>query len=203
MILKYIEWITEGKVKFKNSSNDKRIISDNFRYSSGRKVVEIFDAAFEKYLPKNSTKILVLGWAGGSVGDSLIKKLKNYSITAIENDENMIEIYNKHFQSEKMNVNLVNDTAENWILNEEGTYDVIIVDVFIDGQIPKNCLTENFIMNLFYKCKKDTMIFWNIKNTEFEKYNFLVETLEKIFKNVIEEKFIKNKFLILKNPLVL
>jgi spermidine synthase len=92
--------------------------------------------------------ILVLGVAGGSVIKTLTQEVKfKGKITGVEIDEVAIEIAQKFFQLQTIpNFNLVQDDAFEFVLKTKEKYDLIIIDVFQDTQMP-NFLFEDFFIN--------------------------------------------------------
>ena len=92
--------------------------------------------------------ILVLGVAGGSVIKTLTQEIKyKEKITGVEIDEVAIEIAQKFFQLQAIpNFNLVQDDAFEFVLKTKEKYDLIIIDVFQDTQMP-NFLFEDFFIN--------------------------------------------------------
>lgn len=92
--------------------------------------------------------ILVLGVAGGSVIKTLTHEIKfKGKITGVEIDEVAIEIAQKFFQLQAIpNFNLVQDDAFEFVLKTKEKYDLIIIDVFQDTQMP-NFLFEDFFIN--------------------------------------------------------
>jgi len=92
--------------------------------------------------------ILVLGVAGGSVIKTLTQEIKcKAKITGVEIDEVAIEIAQKFFQLQAIpNFNLVQDDAFEFVLKTKEKYDLIIIDVFQDTQMP-NFLFEDFFIN--------------------------------------------------------
>lgn len=92
--------------------------------------------------------ILVLGVAGGSVIKTLTQEIKfKGKITGVEIDEVAIEIAQKFFQLQAIpNFNLVQDDAFEFVLKTKEKYDLIIIDVFQDTQMP-NFLFEDFFIN--------------------------------------------------------
>lgn len=92
--------------------------------------------------------ILVLGVAGGSVIKTLTQEIKfKGKITGVEIDEVAIEIAQKFFQLQATpNFNLLQDDAFEFVLKTKEKYDLIIIDVFQDTQMP-NFLFEDFFIN--------------------------------------------------------
>lgn len=97
---------------------------------------------------RNFESILVLGVAGGSVIETLKKKVKfDGKITGVEIDATVVDIANKYFGLNKYdNLEIVIDDAFEFVLKTKDTYDLIIIDIFQDTTMP-NFLFEDFFIN--------------------------------------------------------
>lgn len=93
-------------------------------------------------------QILVLGVAGGSVIKTLSEEIGfKGPITGVEIDPAVIEIANAYFDLDKIqNLELINDDAFEFVLKTKGKYDLIIIDIFKDTEMP-NFLFEEFFIN--------------------------------------------------------
>lgn len=92
--------------------------------------------------------ILVLGVGGGSVIKTIVDEIhyKN-KITGVEIDADVIEIANQYFQLDEIkNLSIVIDDAFEFVLKSKDKYDLIIIDVFQDINMP-NFLFEEFFCN--------------------------------------------------------
>jgi spermidine synthase len=92
--------------------------------------------------------ILVLGVAGGSVIKTLVEEIEfKGKITGVEIDSEMIQIANQYFDLDKIKqLNLVIDDAFEFVLKTKDQYNLIIIDVFEDTNMP-NFLFEKFFLD--------------------------------------------------------
>lgn len=92
--------------------------------------------------------VLVLGVAAGSVIKTLADEVKfTGKITGVEIDPAAIEIANKYFGLDKVpNCEIVIDDAFEFVLKTKEKYDLIIIDIFRDTEMP-NFLFEDFFIN--------------------------------------------------------
>jgi len=92
--------------------------------------------------------ILVLGVAAGSVIKTLAEEIKfKGKITGVEIDAAAIEIANTYFDLDKINnLEIVIDDAFEFVLKTRKKYDLIIIDIFKDTEMP-NFLFEDFFIN--------------------------------------------------------
>src|SRR5690606_7076025 len=90
-------------------------------------------------------QILVLGVAGGSVIRTLVDELKfTGTITGVEIDPEIVEIAKTYFQLDQIpNLQLFIDDAFEFVLKTKHKYDLVIIDVFKDTEMP-NFLFEKF-----------------------------------------------------------
>ncbi|MGQ2985126.1 spermidine synthase [Flavobacterium sp.] len=91
---------------------------------------------------------LVLGVAAGSVIKTLAEEIKfRGKITGVEIDPAAIEIANTYFGlNEVANCEIVIDDAFEFVLKTKEKYDLIIIDIFRDTEMP-NFLFEDFWRN--------------------------------------------------------
>ena len=165
-------------------SNGKYVLnSHNANYSFGGLHI-LFDAFFKqidikKYDIKN---VLLLGMGAGSVISLLKQKYKiNCAITAIEKDEVVIELAKKYFEIEKYKpLNIVNDDAFEYVKTTYKKYDLIISDIFIDGNVPAIFATPEYLNNLKRISNEKSCIIYN-KMTELPIHKKEVAEFEKLF----------------------
>lgn len=93
--------------------------------------------------------ILVLGVAGGSVIKTLRDDFKiDAKITGIEIDADVIELANTYFELHKtINLELITADAFNYIATSNSTFDLIIIDIFNDMQMPDELFKHKFWNN--------------------------------------------------------
>ena len=87
--------------------------------------------------------ILVLGVALGAQIIHLLNKDPNIRITGVDLSDINFDIVKKY--SDKNRLRLIKEDANNYIMNTDDTYDVIICDIFIGKKIGDFILTEPFL----------------------------------------------------------
>ena len=122
--------------------------STNYSYGSLQRILRkgMKYIGFERI--RNFENVLVLGVAGGSVIKTLIDEIKfKGKITGVEIDETVIEIANRYFKLDKIpNLEIVIDDAFEYVLKTKQTYDLIVIDIFEDTNMP-NFLFQDFFIN--------------------------------------------------------
>lgn len=119
---------------------------------------------------KEMSHILVLGVAGGSVIKTLVNDLKyEGTIRGVEIDSSIIEIANSYFNLDKIqNFEVVIADAEQFLKQETRKYDLIIVDIFQDKEMPSFLFKEEFSQDLVSVLKNNGRILFNTMNISKE-----------------------------------
>lgn len=119
----------------------------NYSYGNLQKILDqsinkIYSLDFKRY-----TNILVLGVAGGSVIETLCTKYKyTNTIDAVDIDPVILTISEKYFNINRFkNCNLILADAQQYVAQCPKKYDLIIIDLFIDDQIPEFVYHKSFI----------------------------------------------------------
>lgn len=107
--------------------------------------------------------VLVLGVAAGSVIKTLVEEIEYKNrITGVEIDPEVIEIANKYFKlNEIQNLNIVIDDAFEFVLKTKDRYDLIIIDVFQDTNMPNFLFEDFFCKRIAYLLNKKGYIIFN------------------------------------------
>jgi spermidine synthase len=154
----------------------------NANYSYGS-LQDAFRFVFKKIKikDKNIKEILVLGFGCGSIA-ALFNGYKNVEITGVEADEKVLALYEKYFIEEiTSELILVEAFAEDYVTTITKTYDLIIVDVFIDIEIPSSIKESSFYKPLQNRLNKNGILIFNfIVLNEKEQIEF--EKIEDYFK---------------------
>jgi spermidine synthase len=154
----------------------------NANYSYGS-LQDAFRFVFKKIKIKDKKvkDILVLGCGCGSVA-ALFNDYKNIEITGVEADEKVLELYEKFFLQEiTSELILVESFAEDFITTCNKTYDLIVVDVFIDIEVPSSIKESSFFQLLQNRLNKNGILIFNfIVLNEKEQIEF--EKIEAYFK---------------------
>jgi spermidine synthase len=133
--------------------NNGKIVLDTatVNYSYGA-LQEIFDCAFTKTglydLPIHTA--LIPGFGSGSVSSLLHDKCDpEISVTGIEADREVIRLAKKYFpEARKENVSIVHSDASKYVRTLKENFDLMVVDVFVNDQVPENCQTPEFFAEL-------------------------------------------------------
>lgn len=161
MLKKILSFFVPVKIHSRNSPvsktlevtlNNGQLVLDskntNYSYGSLQRILRkgLNYIGFERIRGFNN--ILVLGVAGGSVIKTLVEEVKfTGNITGVEIDPIVIEIANSYFRlNEIAGLKLVTDDAFEFVLRTTEKYDLIIIDIFQDTNMP-NFLFEEFFIN--------------------------------------------------------
>lgn len=139
---------------------------------------------------------LILGLATGTLASIIAKKYKGVKITGVEIDPVMIEIGKKYFDLEKIpNLKIIIKDASSYLPNA-GSYDLILVDLYIGDQPPKFIYTDKFLRKI-KKASKSAIfnhLFYDSKKKE--KAEMLIKRLGKYYKNIKLQRVLTNMMII-------
>ncbi len=131
--------------------------------------------------------ILILGLGGGTVAKQIAVKWPGAKITGIEIDPVIVKLSRKYFGLDEIpGLEIIVEDAVAWVkkaAKERQRFDFIIVDLYLDDEIPQNCQTEAFL-NTVKKLlnKKGVAIFNHLRVKKKEKeLKERIEGLEKLF----------------------
>ena len=137
-----LEVIQVGDITMLNSANT------NYSYGGLHRV---FQKAFEevKLADRTIGHALILGFGAGSVAtimrDELLMQCR---ITGVEKDPVVIRLGNEYFNTGRFTgLDIVEMDAVEFITKENQQFDLIIVDVYVDFEVPEDCETMEFISN--------------------------------------------------------
>jgi len=138
--------------------------SKNANYSYGG-LHRAFQGVFNKIkFPDNEQlNVLVLGYGAGSVAHILLNEKKiNCRITGVEIDKDVIRLGEKYFPvNSDSHVRIVNSDAIEFIDSNSEKFDIIVVDVYIDMEVPAKFEEESFIRSLHGHMTPDSIIIFN------------------------------------------
>jgi len=167
----------------------------NYSYGSLQRILRLGLKRIGFRQIKAMNKILVLGVAGGSVIKTLVNEVSYKGvITGVEIDPEIIKVANSYFNlSQIPNLSIVIADAFEFVLQANEKYDLIIVDIFQDTNMPgflfENFFTEklcsllqkkgHILFNTMVLNKKD-----NLRNekycNEFYQPNFRLKTIPRV-----------------------
>lgn len=176
MLKKILSFFVPVKIHTRNSPvsktlevtlNNGQLVLDskntNYSYGSLQRILRkgLDYIGFERIRGFNN--ILVLGVAGGSVIKTLVEEVKfTGTITGVEIDPIVIEIANAYFSlNEIAGLNLVTEDAFEFVLRTTEKYDLIIIDIFQDTNMPNFLFEEFFINRINFLLNVDGFILFN------------------------------------------
>ena len=110
----------------------------NYSYGSLQRILRIGLRKIGFNTIQTMDTILVLGVAGGSVIKTLVNEIHfKGQITGVEIDKEIIEVANSYFQLDQIpNLEIKIQNALDFVLRCKDQYNLIIIDVFEDLQMP-------------------------------------------------------------------
>jgi spermidine synthase len=165
--------------------NGKQVLNtQNANYSYGS-LQKILAYSLSKINLKEVNDVLLLGLGAGSVVQSLRRDFQfNKHITAVEFDEVIIKIAKDTygvFEEDKLEI--VCTDASSFVQSCNANFDLIIIDLFIDCEVPKQFYEQEFIANIKrLMTQNGTFIF----NLGMDLDNALVKTIQNHFGAAID-----------------
>lgn len=138
-----------GELLIKWIKGKKVLNTKNTNYSYGG-LEDVLNQGLEHIPLEEVNSILVLGMGGGCVVDSLRNKYKYQGpITGVELDPVVIQLANDEFdlQKDKL-VEVIQADAEKFVAESTRTFDLVIVDIFIDLKVPEQFYSKRFWKNV-------------------------------------------------------
>jgi spermidine synthase len=126
----------------------KLLNSANVNYSYGS-LQRVFEDGFEALgvRERKIEKALLLGCGGGSVLHLLAEGFApEAALTAVDLDPVVLDLARKHFGlAEREGLELVEEDAALYVAKAGERFDLVVVDVFVDDEIPLGCQTPVFL----------------------------------------------------------
>lgn len=176
MIQKIFSYIIPIKIFKKKSARSKMIEvtwangelvldteNTNYSYGSLQRILRygLRNIGYDKIL--GMEHILLLGVAGGSVVKTLVNEIEyKQKITGVEIDPDMIQIANQYFNlNEIKELEVVIDDAFEFVLKTKDKYNLIIIDIFEDTNMPNFLFEKFFLDRICTLLKEDGFILFN------------------------------------------
>lgn len=191
MIQKIFSYLIPIKIFKKKSTRSKMIEvtwangelvldseNTNYSYGSLQRILRYGLKSIGFKTIQKMNHILVLGVAGGSVIKTLVDEIKyKGKITGVEIDSDIIQIANEYFNLNQIKqLEIIIDDAFEFVLKTKNQYDLIIIDIFEDTNMP-NFLFERFFSERICSILKNkgfvlfnTMILDEAHNIRNQKY---------------------------------
>jgi spermidine synthase len=138
--------------------------------------------------------VLILGVAGGSVMQTLVSDFSfSKKITGVELDQEIIHIANSYFNLDKIpNFKCVIADAEKFVQSDTNRYDLIIIDIFKDTEMPEFLFQDSFISNSKQLLNKNGYILFNTMHLNRNRKNTIDKYLLHFDSNSYNKKVLKN-----------
>ena len=176
MLAKYLSYLIPINVVKKKSTvsktlevtwNNGQLVLDskntNYSFGSLQRILRkgLKYIGFERI--RNFKSILVLGVAGGSVIETLVEEIQfKGQITGVEIDTDILQIAKDYFKIDRFaNLELIADDAFEFILKTKEHYDLIIIDIFQDTQMPNFLFQDFFIQRINALLNTEGFILFN------------------------------------------
>jgi len=145
--------------------------ASNYSYGSLHRV---FQKVFKKIDIQNQEirDVLILGFGAGSVASILLNEYGlKCKIKGVEVDKKVIDLAEKHFNISGFgDVEIYQEEAAEYISGNISKFDLVVVDVYIDNDVPPQCETESFVKGLGQALNENGIVVFNKlvynKNTE-------------------------------------
>ncbi len=166
----------------------------NYSYGSLQTVLKKGLLTIGKSEIDKMNAILVLGVAGGSVIKTLISDFKfTKSIVGVELDAEIIKIANSYFDLDKItNFKCIIDDAEQFVSTNKDSYDLIIIDIFKDTEMPEFLFEKSFIKNVKELLNKNGYIIFNTMLLDVSKKAKIDNFLQYFEEENYSNKVLKN-----------
>lgn len=163
-------------------------LNTNYPYGSLQRILRkgLNYIGFEKIAKMEL--ILVLGVAGGSVIKTLVDEINfKGKITGVEIDPNIIQIANQYFKLNDIeNLEIIIGDAFEFILKTQEKYDLIIIDIFLDTQMPNFLFETYFVHRICFLLKSKGKVLFNTMcitaEHNFRNQNFIKQFNQPNFK---------------------
>ncbi|PKV51862.1 spermine/spermidine synthase [Aquimarina sp. MAR_2010_214] len=166
--------------------NGKKVLdSQNANYSYGS-LQKLLSYGLSQIDISTNSEILLLGLGGGSVIETLRNTFNHHGkITAVEIDAVIIEIAKNEFNViENQNLEIYCEDAFSYVNYCVSQFEIIIIDIFIDNQVPEQFYENQFWKNLIPLLKPNGQILFNAGINLKE--NIKIESLKSMVKSDIE-----------------
>lgn len=166
----------------------------NYSYGSLQTVLKKGLTIIGKSEISKMNAVLVLGVAGGSVVKTLVTDFKfNKKIIGVELDSEVIEIANSYFNLDKIrNFKCVIADAEQFLKTHNDSYDLIIVDIFKDTEMPDFLFQNSFISSIKHILHKNGYIVFNTMILDTNKNEKIDEFLNYFDSQTFNKNVLKN-----------
>lgn len=170
------------EITWYNGKKHLNTANANYSYGSLQKILKF---GLDKIDLKKVNSILLLGLGGGSVIETLRHDFE-YSkpIVAVDIDPVIIDIAKNEFHLKAdANLQIICDDALNFMASNPQDFDLIIIDLFVDINVPKSFLALSFWQNVIKASATNGTIIFNasLEKTKSTALNGVIEYLKTQF----------------------
>jgi len=186
-ITKTIKSEYSGTLEITWYNGKKHLNTKNANYSYGS-LQRILKFGLDKIALNKVNSVLLLGLGGGSVIETLRKDF-NYAkvITAIDIDPKIIEVAKNEFNLvEDQTLKIICLDALRFVQSNTETFDLIIIDLFIDVTVPDAFLKLNFWSDVLKASSSNGTVLFNasLEKTKSQALNDVIDFLKAHFYTV-------------------
>ena len=143
-----------------NSINNRALFLNGYPHSIMDKLDPYsLESDYTKFFPlglllnDNTTKVLFIGGGGFSGPKYFMQHYPNISVDVVEIDPQVVEVAKKYFFLDELNpkLRIYTEDARNFLDNNQGKYDMIVLDAFSKSYVPFHLMTIEFYNLLFEK----------------------------------------------------
>ncbi|MCC6817132.1 MAG: fused MFS/spermidine synthase [Saprospiraceae bacterium] len=185
------------------SNNRFKLVAGDAVYSEEDKYYNFLETFKNiKVKSKDFKDVLVLGLGLGSIPFMLERKFNlRYNYTVVEIDSEIISLFRKFvFNELSSGIDIINQDAQNFMLKNSKSFDLICVDLFINRFIPVQFLSSEFIKKLHSAMNPGAYLIWNTIEGNTKEENNQAEFFNSIFLNEFRNnsilKVVENKMYI-------
>ncbi len=198
--VKHFDSKINHKLKVKWIGDKILLNTENTNYSYGT-LQEVLNYGLDSIPFTNINNVLVLGMGGGSVIDSLRNRYRfEGPVSAVEIDPVIIKIAEKKFDiKDNHRKNVISADAYEYVQKSTELFDLAIIDIFIDLEVPEKFYSEVFWQHLCGLISVNGFIMFNagINLPEKKLEQFLNEIPDNFIYQVINNVLVTNTLVIL------
>jgi len=162
--------------------------TEQVNYSYGA-LQEVFDHAFQstQLYDRDIRSGLILGFGSGCVAELLLSKCYDrINITGVEADQEVIRLTKEYFPiGNNTRISIIHNNAMKFVVNERNRYDLIVVDLFVEDEVPHDCRQPAFLKQLHELLNSKGSVYFNIMNrsSEADEIADFEKTFSLVFRN--------------------
>ena len=111
-------------------------------------------------------RVLMLGVGGGTIPRMLLEKYPDVKIVGVEISEAIVNAAIEHLKLDEVNMDLIVADAFEYVYQDIGKFDFIIVDLFDGFNFPLKCISPKFVERLQELLNKGGELYMNIPNID-------------------------------------